>query len=162
MFGEIKMSNHLSEDQFAKCTAGRSSTAVLQHLRECAECRAEVENLSTTLSLFRSALRDRVDDRVASQGTSVSAFPIGPTETGMSMWRWAVAAAALVVSVTLPFFISKPAPQEGIQPVSIENDADTLMNAVNLRLSRVVPAPMEPMWSLLPNDESITQSGGVQ
>jgi anti-sigma factor RsiW len=156
------MSNHLSEDQFTKCIAGQPSDAELQHIRGCPECSAELEHFDNTLSLFRSTLRNRIDDRVALQGSALTPFAIRPAETGMPRWRWAVVAAALVVSVTLPFFISKPASQESSQAVSIETDADALMNAVNLRLSRVVPAPMEPMWSLLPNDESIAQSGGVQ
>jgi hypothetical protein len=62
----------------------------------------------------------------------------------------------------LPFFINTPVPLETSRTVSIETDADAVMNAVNVRLSRVVPAPMEPILSLLPGDESITESGGVQ
>jgi hypothetical protein len=156
------MSNHLSPDQFAKCIVGRPSGTELQHIRGCPECSADLENFNSTLSSFRSALRDRIDDQVALQGSGVTLFPIRPAETGMSKWRWAGVAAALVVFVMLPFFISKPVPEETSRPVSIETDADALMNAVNLRLSRMVPAPMEPMLSLLPSDESMSQSGEVQ
>jgi len=156
------MSNHLSEDQFAKCIAGLPTGAELQHIRGCPECRAELENLGTTISLFRSALRDRIDDRMALQRPAVTPFPIRPAETVMPGWRWAVVAAALVVFVMLPFFISKPIPQESSPAVSIETDADALMNAVNIRLSRTLPAPMEPMMSLLPSAEPITEFGGVQ
>jgi hypothetical protein len=156
------MSNHLSQDQFAKCIVGRPSGMELQHIGGCPQCSADLENFNSALSLFRRALRDRIDDQVALQGSGVILFPIRPAEAGMSKWRWAAVAAALVVFVMLPFFISKPVPEETRRPVSIETDADALMNAVNLHLSRMVPAPMEPMLSLLPSDESITQSGGVQ
>jgi hypothetical protein len=36
------------------------------------------------------------------------------------------------------------------------------MDAVNLHLSRTVPAPMERMLIVIPDDESITQSGGTK
>jgi hypothetical protein len=156
------MSNHLSQDQFAQCIAGQPAGAELQHIGECGECSAELERFGNILSLFRSAIRDRIDDRVALQGSGATAFPIQPVETGMSNWRWAVAAAALVVFVMLPFFISEPIQQESSRAVSIETDADALMNAVNAHLSRTLPAPMEPMLALLPSDEPGSESGGVQ
>ena len=75
------------------------------------------------------------------------------------LWR---AILGFLIALVASFFISKPVPQEKSEQVSVEIDADALMNAVNLRLSRTLPAPMEPMMALLPSNESITQSGGVQ
>jgi anti-sigma factor RsiW len=156
------MSNHLSEDQFVKCIAGRPGSVERQHIAECPECSADLERFGDALSTFRSAIHDRVDDRMALRGSGVPPFPIRPVESGLPIWRWAVAAMAIVVFVMLPFLISKPVAQEKSEQLSVEVDADALMNAVNLRLSRTLPAPMEPMMALLPSNESLTPSGGVQ
>jgi hypothetical protein len=77
------------------------------------------------------------------------------------MWRWALVAAGAVVLIAAPFVTMKKERQEVIK-TSSETNADALMNAVNIHLSRTVPAPMERMISLIPNDDSTTESGGVQ
>ena len=154
------MSNHLSQDQFAKCALGRLARAELQHISECPECRAELDRFGNALLLFRSAIRHRIDDRVASLPSTVT--PLRPVAAGISKWRWAWVAAAVVTVLVLPFFIPQIQPQEAGERASSNADADAVMERVNLHLSRIVPAPMEPMLSLLPNDESITKSGGVQ
>ena len=87
------MSNHLSEDQFAKCIVGRSTNADLQHIRECPECSAELERFGNTLSLFRGALRQRIDDRVARHPLAVT--PVRLAESGISKWRWALGTTSI-------------------------------------------------------------------
>jgi len=154
------MSNHLSQDQFAKCAFGRLARAELQHISECPECRAELDRFGNALSLFRSAIRHRIDDRVALH--TPGGTRLRPAETGMSKWRWALVAAVVVVVVTLPFFMSENKPQEAVIQPSTETNPDALMDRVNLHLSRTVPAPMEPMMSLIPSEELISKSGGVQ
>jgi hypothetical protein len=41
-------------------------------------------------------------------------------------------------------------------------DPNILMNAVDLHLLRRVPAPLEPMFVLIPTTDAIPQSGGTQ
>ena len=154
------MSNHLSEDQFAKCIVGRSTNAELQHIRECPECSAELERFGNTLSLFRGALRQRIDDRVARHPLDVT--PVRHAEPGISKWRWALLAAALVVAVVLPFFISPNITPKNGEQVPAPINPNALMDRVNLHLSRTVPAPMEPIMSLIPSEELVRKSGGVQ
>ena len=76
------------------------------------------------------------------------------------MWNWALVAAVAFVLVTLPLFITRP--KQFIENTSVATDADTLMREVNLHLSRTLPAPMEPIMTLIPKNELLTQSGGVQ
>ncbi len=148
------MSNHLSEDQFAKCIVviGRKE---LEHLRQCPECSAELERFGSAVTAFRSALRNRADDRAASH-----AFSIRPAIANTPKWRWALVAALFVVVMVIPFFISKP--QSSIENASTQMDPEALMRAVNLHLSRTIPAPMEPMMALIPNEEPKIESGGLQ
>ena len=154
------MNNHLSEDQFSKCIAGRPAKVELQHIAECSECSAELERFGNTLSLFRGAIRDRIDDRVALYPSGLS--PRRPAHAGILKWRWALVVAAAVVLVLVPFLRSEKKPQAVIAEQSSETDPDAVMRAVELHLSRTVPAPMEPIMALIPNDESKAQTGGLQ
>ena len=154
------MSNHLSQDQFAKCTVGQATSAERQHLTECATCSAELERFGNTLSLFRTALRDHVDAQPASKIAVLSpVFPQGPR--GFSILRWAFIAAAVLVFVSMPL-LKREEPKPVIENALTDADANALMDAVNLHLSRTVPAPMERMLIVIPDDESKTQSGGTQ
>lgn len=156
------MSNHLSEDQFVECIVGRPARPELQHISECPECSAELERFGNTLSVFRSAVRHRIEDRVALHPSVVT--PLRAAEAGISTWRWALGAAAIVflVLVNLPFFTSESEPQEAGEQVSTETNPNAVMDRVNLHLSRIVPAPMEPIMSLIPNEQLVSKPGGVQ
>jgi hypothetical protein len=48
------------------------------------------------------------------------------------------------------------------EQVFTETNPDAVMDRVNRHLSRTVPAPMEPMMSLIPREELISKPGGVQ
>ena len=155
------MSNHLSQDQFAKCVVGRSTSAERQHLTECATCSAELERFGNTLSLFRTALRDRVDAQAESRVTVLK--PVSRRSAfGFSPLRWAFIASAVSVFISVPLLKREEPKPPVIENVSTDADANALMDAVNLHLSRTVPAPMERMLIVIPDDESISQSGGTQ
>jgi hypothetical protein len=154
------MSNHLSQDQFANCVIGRATPTERQHVMECSVCSAELERFGNTLSVFRTALRDRIDAQPASNITVLSPV-LHESPHGFSILRWAFIATAVVVFVSMPLF-KREEPKRVIESVSSDTDANALMDAVNLHLSRTVPAPMERMLIVIPDDQSITQSGGTQ
>jgi hypothetical protein len=157
------MSNHLSKEQFAKCIVGQPSRAALQHIGECPGCSAEVERFGSAISQFRSAVRHRIDDRPASHPTEVT--PLKHAGAGTPALRWALMATAIVVAAVLPFFISENQPREAPEQAAqaaTEATADAIMNRVNFHLSRTLPAPMEPMMSLIPSDALTSKPGGVQ
>jgi anti-sigma factor RsiW len=156
------MSNHLTEDQIAKCVAGQSTRAELKHLADCAECSAELERFGTMISTFSSAIRQRVDARVALQRPGGYEFSLPPTAPGVPLWRWALITAAMVVLVVIPFFTTPIRNKEVVEPRPTEMSPDEVMDAINRHLSRTIPAPMEPILSLMPKDELTTQPGGVQ
>jgi hypothetical protein len=154
------MSNHLSQDQFAKCVIGQSMSAERQHLTECATCSAELERFGNTLSLFRTALRDRVDAQAESTVTVLK--PSASRASGFSILRWAFIASAVLVFISVPLLKREEPKPSAIENVSTDVDANALMDAVNLHLSRTVPAPMERMLIVIPDEQSLTQSGGTQ
>jgi hypothetical protein len=77
-------------------------------------------------------------------------------------WGWAVVASLVIVLLVVPKFTNKQASQQVPEQTATDLDADAVMRAVNLHLSRTVPAPMEPMITLMPAEESTTNSGGVR
>jgi len=155
------MNNHLTQNQFAKIAAGSATREELEHLRKCRECSTATDHFHKTLSQFRSAVRDRVDDRLALHRPEITIS--GAREVHVSKWNWALVAAAVLVAIIVPYLTNVSTLQPEISPPAIsESDADALMNRVNLHLSRSLPAPMEPIMSLFPSGELTIKSGGVR
>jgi hypothetical protein len=132
----------------------------MQHLRNCSECRVELERFETAVKEFRSAIRHRIDGHVAVHASLPR--PLRPAAAGVSTWRWAMIATA-IVALVIPFFMSPHEPQDTPEQASFTGSSpDMIMDAVNRHLSRRLPAPMEPIMSLIPTEEWTTQLGGVQ
>jgi hypothetical protein len=153
------MSKHLTEDQIARCFVGQSSIGERQHIQQCAACGAELERLANSISLFRNAVRDRIDACVAVHAPAI-VFQDRPPVVTTPIWKWAMVTVVAVLLVALPLFITRP--QQFVDNASTTTDPDTLMREINLHLSRTMPAPMEPILTLIPDSESISNVGGVQ
>jgi hypothetical protein len=153
------MSKHLTEDQVARCFAGQSTMDERQHIQQCAACSAELDRLANSISLFRNAVRDRIDARVALHAPAI-VFEDQPPVPATPIWKWAMVTVVTVLLVALPFFITRP--QQFVDNASAPADPDILMREINLHLSRTMPAPMEPILTLIPDSESISHVGGVQ
>ena len=147
------MNNHLSEDQLTECLVRPPASGELHHIAECAECRAELERFDKTMSVFRSALRERVDVQVVFRPPAIPHTP---------KCAWALVAVSAMVFLMLPFFAHNIEPQRIVETGPAPMSPEELMNAVNLHISRTVPAPMERMMTVISQDESLTPSGGVQ
>lgn len=151
------MSGHLSPIEFAKCFVEGPAGPELRHLMECPECRAELDQFRGTVASFRSAIRERVDVQVESApGIPLAGIRPAARTSGL---RW-VLAAAVVVLVLLPVFMTEKKSPEVVREATVKMDPDALMDAINLHLLRTVPAPMEPMLALVPSAESEIESGG--
>jgi hypothetical protein len=153
------MSKHLTEDQIARCFAGQSTIAERLHIQQCAACSAKLDRLANSISLFRNAVRDRIDARVALHAPAL-VFEDQPPVPATPIWKWAMVTLVAVLLVALPLFITKP--QQFVDNASAPADPDILMREINLHLSRTMPAPMEPILILIPDSESIRHLGGVQ
>src|SRR5215831_13159415 len=153
------MIKHLTEDQIARYFTGQPTDVEWLHIQECAACSAKLDRLTNSISLFRSAVRDRIDVRVALHAPAIvfedeAAVPATP------IWKWAMVTLMAVLLVALPFFITGT--QQFVDSASAPADPDILMREINLHLSRTMPAPMEPILTLIPDSESISHVGGVQ
>lgn len=153
------MSKHLSEDQFAKCASSAPGAKEREHLAECRKCTAEMERFTDALSSFRTAVRHRSAQFEARPFLTKTATLAKPRTSRL---RWALLAVAVVFVATVPFFMNQSKSHQDNAPISTDADADAVMKRVNLHLSRRMPAPMEPVLSLIPGDELITQSEEVR
>jgi hypothetical protein len=153
------MSKHLTEDQIARCFAGQYTIDERQHIQQCAACGAQLDRLASSISLFRNAVRDHIDARVALHAPAIvfeDQHPVPATP----VWKWAMVTVVAVLLVGLPFFITRP--QQFVENASAPADPDILMREINVHLSRTMPAPMEPILTLIPDSESKSLVGGVQ
>jgi len=151
------MNQHLSSEQISKWMSGDRTPQEEQHVRACPECSAEVVRLEATLQLFRGSVRRLSEQQrgIAPQ-TLRQALPArSPT-----VWRlrWALAVAALLIAVAIPLY--KGAKNEQRQREMAKADA-ALLEQIDAEVSRAVPAPMEPLISLVAWDSTNTR-GGVE
>ena len=155
------MSKHLSEDDITRIASGLSARANMQHLQDCAECSNRLGRFDNAISLFRSAIHDRVETRLAlhAPAISMSSMPAPAVLT----WRHRLVAAAVILVVLIPWIaIQKEALEVRSDPSVQATSPDALMDAVNLRLSRTMPASMERVLVLIPNEEATIETGGAQ
>ena len=150
------MISHLSTEQISKLLIGEGTPEEEKHAGECAECLVELTRLRETLSAFR----DSVQDWAGRSGRSVlvRSFPRSEsTGFGMHRFRWALAAAALIVLVAIPLY--RNLMNRHLEKQAVEDML--LLEQVNAHLSRAVPAPMEPLMEML-SDTSVDKVGGRQ
>src|SRR5262249_3168269 len=117
------------------------------------------------ISSFRSVVRRQIDARVAMQPQAASQWSVPPAKAAGARWNWAWVPATIgvVLLVITPFLTNKiEPPRVVVDNASTLESPDDLMNAVNLHISRMVPAPMERMMVLMPMGEPTNESGGVQ
>jgi anti-sigma factor RsiW len=126
-------------------------------MNDCPECRAEIERFTKGLALFRRAISDLVDDPVTLQEADV--VTLAPAAIAVPRWRWTLAAAGLVAAIMLPFFI--PPPKPVVKPPA-EVSPEVVMERLNRHLARTLPEPMEPMMSLISDEQTGSERGGVQ
>jgi hypothetical protein len=150
------MSHHLSEEQFEACVLGRASPAELAHINGCPECHAQFDSFRGALSLFRNAIWDLVEDRAVLRSSSVTAP--APSSAVIPKWRWVLVLATFVVAVAIPILVGETNPPKTREQMSPE----AVMERLNRHLARTVPAPMEPVLSLISSEPFATESGGVQ
>src|SRR6185503_9299513 len=155
------MNNHLSEQQFAQCVVAGATGKVRQHLSQCPDCSAQLVAFAQTVSSVRESIRATVDARVAATPDAAFTVPVPVEHKRLPALQWARLAqlaftAAVVVAIgSAPFFLT-------VHKTSEQISAEALMDSIDAHLSRTVPSPMEPIMSLVPSEESISQPGGAQ
>jgi anti-sigma factor RsiW len=138
------MTEHLSGQRIAECAGGGRAPGEQRHLRECAQCGAEVARLESALGQFREAVRGWSDGQSEQALERARAARRRPPRV---WFRWPVlAAAALALSLAVvPVYRTVRDRQRAAQALA---DAQ-LLEQVDREVSESVPSPMEPLSQLV-------------
>ena len=134
------MKQHLSEEQFAAWMAGERTATAVEHVAGCPQCGSQTEAFGVVLRNFRGAA-----DEYA------SAFKVPVHVPTVRQWwqrgsmNWAVAAAAVMLSISVPVWRSHVTERAAAQAAA----DDALLAQVDTQLSRAVPQTMEPLLTLV-------------
>jgi hypothetical protein len=133
------MNQHLSSAQISEWVAGERTAETQRHVRECLACHAELSGFEAGLSAFGHTVRQWAVQQETRQSHR---------ELSNASWRWAWGTAAILAVALLPAYWQGQVPIETVQ----HEDA-LLLEDIDTQLSRMVPASMEPLLSLM----SLTQ-----
>jgi hypothetical protein len=136
------MIEHLSGEQISQWMIGDRSPQLQRHVAECDECRGQLEQLESTLSQFRGAVRDWSGSTTSTPDWQQ---PLSPA-AWFSWPRVVLSAVLLFVMVTAPLYWTARQRQRALEA----ERADTqLLEQVDSEISRAVPEPMEPLVNLV-------------
>ena len=144
------MIEHLSGEQISQWMIGERSPQMERHVAECSDCLCRLEQLETTLSQFRGAMRNV-------SGPAIPAWNEPASRGFWFSWRGAVLATALLLlSIAAPVYWASQARERAA--TAARADAQ-LLEQVDSEISRAVPEPMEPLvnlvtWNSNSNDEA--------
>jgi hypothetical protein len=149
------MTEHLSAGRIAECVGGGASEDERRHVRECAQCGAEIARMESALGQFREAVRGWSGEQSerALERARAAAARRGPARV---WFRWPVlAAAALALAmVVAPVYRTVRDRQRAAEALA---DAQ-LLEQVDREVTESVPSPMEPLAQLVSWD-SASQDG---
>lgn len=152
------MSDHLTDDQLSTWLVGRSTPQQQQHVRECAQCSEVVAGFLGPVSTFQSAIQDWSNRQDVPRFTEALASPQVHGRFLDPKWGWAAVVAVVVILTAIPLHRLGSELQRSARAA----DAAQVMDTVSRHLSRTVPAPMEPIMALIPINEGLIQTGGIQ
>jgi len=150
---------HLSSDEITAYLIGDRTPGQQQHVRECAECRTEIERLERPLAWFGSAVKRWSDQQAESW--SGSRRPDQSLHAG-SRWRSlrlpsAIAAMVLFALAVVPIYRSLQ-PDRASAPRTIVVPDSVLLEQVEAGIARAVPQPLEPLSRLMNGEEGQRRS----
>ena len=139
------MSRHLSSEDFSECIIsepGGRTPEREEHLRQCAECAAELDRIQASITLLRGAVREwsAKEDR----GPASVADRFSTARRAGGLWlRLAASAAVLAALVAIGI--------EGHnwRAAGIDREDEILLGQVQAAVSRPVPATMQPVYDLM-------------
>jgi len=134
------MKRHLSDLQIAAWMTGERTAGEQAHVRECAECGAEVARLESAVAAFRGSVRE--------WSAGAAGRPSRARSRAPHALRLVFATALLAILAGVPLYRTAERQRQAAQARA---DA-LLLEQVDAGLARSVPAPMEPLLSLVSGD----------
>jgi anti-sigma factor RsiW len=155
------MIEHLSAEQISQWIIGDRPLELQAHVAECAECRAELGQLESALSQFRTAMREP-----ASYEPPPAWRQPEPRPAPWFSWpRLALTATALLVLGAVPVTWRVRTHEQALRAQAAQSAlADSrLLESVDAEISQAVPQPMEPLVTLATwNSNSTEQNRKTQ
>ena len=146
------MSEHLSDEQISKWIAGERDAAAGQHVGECAECRAEVARMESTLAVFRDSVHRWSDSQTA------PAWKIRRTPSfARRPLSWALSAAAVLALALVPIYRNEKEQQRKAEAARVDA---MLLQQIEQETSRTVPSSMDPLVKMVAWDSTTTNEKG--
>ena len=135
------MIEHLSAEQISQWMMGERNPQLVLHVKECDECRSELEQLESALVQFRGAVREL---------SSPAAPPAWQQPASRGSWfswpRLVLSAATLLFLIALPVYWAGRTRERAAE--AARADA-LLLERVDSSISRAVPETMEPLVNLV-------------
>jgi len=141
------MKQHLSPEQIDGWIIGERTAEVEDHLQSCSACADEVARVAGPLTLFGSAVRSWGEERMGPMRVSrmAASAPVG-------WWRLGLAFAAILLFIAVPVLRHRAAVIAAHTEAQTAAQDERLLRQVEQEISQSVPAPMEPLAKLMPND----------
>jgi len=137
---------HLSPDQVTEYLLDQTDPASARHIRDCAACRAEIEQQRETLAEFRTTVRawsaEEAGHYRINAARAITASGLEPRSWPVSRqltWALAIAALCVIASFILPRYAGQR---------TAAGDA-ALLERVDAEVSETAPAPMAPLMKLV-------------
>jgi len=150
------MIEHLSAEQISQWMVGDRTPQLEHHVERCAACRGELAQIESTISQFRTAMRDPANLTPAPEWREPA-----PSAAWLTWPRLALAATALAALLALPVSWRVRAHEQALREETAraaQADAQ-LLESVDAEISQAVPEPMQPLVTLATwNSSSVSQN----
>ncbi len=146
------MSQHLSQQQIDNWVIGERSPDVERHLESCQTCAGEVERIAGLLTLFGGAVRSWGQEQMPPM--RVSRVTAVTTGAPLRWWRMGLAIATLLFLTAIPVIRHRQVTRVAVIAAQTAAQDEILLRQVQQEISQSVPAPMESLAKLMPNDFS--------
>jgi anti-sigma factor RsiW len=93
------MNTHLNHEELTGLLLGTAANGAASHLRACAECSRELDEMKKSIGLFRQATRDWSDSEISAPLSAHRSRLSLPTKNSRPFAGWLFAAAAIVLLV---------------------------------------------------------------
>lgn len=138
------MKSHLTDEALDDVLIGIGSAASHAHLNECAECRARVESIQSTVTLFNQASTRFSDARPLKPLPKVKFVDTRHRIVRPVFAAWAAVAALLVMSLPTAWHIIAPHPVHAPAIATESQDSESQIEEDNKLLRQVNDALAAP------------------
>ncbi|HUB83270.1 MAG TPA: hypothetical protein VMB03_30925 [Bryobacteraceae bacterium] len=139
------MIEHLSAEQISQWVIGERTAQLEEHVEECAACRGELAQIESTISQFRTAMRDPANLAPAPEWRIPAPFA--------SWFTWprvVLTATALAALLAMPISWRVRTHEQALREQAVraaQADAQ-LLESVDSEISQAVPETMQPLVTL--------------